>query len=66
MFGLYPETELKQTMGSGFGSKSRTKNKISLAIETAEDTVTICEGNSKEDIESVGQYLSHYLGYPLK
>jgi len=57
--GLYPETGMK-------GARMSGKGKMSLSIETAEDTVLICEGVSKDEISSVGQYLSHYLGYPLK
>jgi len=40
--------------------------KISLCLETEEDSVTLCEGTSKEEVSQAASFMSAYLGIPVK
>ena len=64
---VQPTSRLKGTSGtSRIETMSKMRSKSSLRIETEEDSVLICDGISKEEINTVATYLSQYLGIQVK
>jgi hypothetical protein len=54
---------------SGFNGKEllhKGRTKVTLCLETEEDTITLIEGNSIEQIENAADYLSAYFGFSLQ
>jgi hypothetical protein len=51
-----------QSAGAAMAKK---RGKASLCLETEEDTVTLCESSSKEEINQITKYLSAYLGFSV-
>lgn len=44
---------------------AKRRGHVALCLETEEDTVTLCKGSSKEEINQIAKYLSAYLGFSV-
>jgi len=44
----------------------KSRSKVTLCLETEEDVLILCEGNSKEEMDSIADYLSKYFGFSIK
>ena len=63
----YADSNRSRKLGiGGSGLLKKRRSKVTLCIETSEDTVIICDGSSKEEIHSTGVYISKYFGFPLR